>query len=70
MRFAYADPPYLGLAAKFLPHLHPHAGDSAAMRETRKRMLVAVVRQWEAVEEMRRQGVTLAELGCFAQVFR
>jgi hypothetical protein len=25
MRFAYADPPYLGLAAKFYGHLHPEA---------------------------------------------
>lgn len=27
MRFAYADPPYLGLAAKFYGHLHPDAAD-------------------------------------------
>ena len=27
MRFAYADPPYLGLAAKFYGHLHAHAAD-------------------------------------------
>lgn len=25
MRFAYADPPYLGMAAKFYGHLHPEA---------------------------------------------
>lgn len=25
MKFAYADPPYLGLAAKFYGHLHPEA---------------------------------------------
>ncbi|WP_155634474.1 hypothetical protein [Burkholderia stagnalis] len=25
MRFAYADPPYLGLAEKFYGHLHPEA---------------------------------------------
>lgn len=25
MRFAYADPPYLGVAAKFYGHLHPEA---------------------------------------------
>jgi hypothetical protein len=27
MRFAYADPPYLGLAAKFYGHLHADAAD-------------------------------------------
>ena len=27
MRFAYADPPYYGLAKKFYGHLHPQAGD-------------------------------------------
>ena len=27
MRAAYADPPYLGLAAKFYGHLHPDAAD-------------------------------------------
>lgn len=27
MRFAYADPPYLGLAEKFYGHLHPNAAD-------------------------------------------
>ena len=27
MKFAYADPPYLGLAAKFYGHLHPDAAD-------------------------------------------
>ena len=27
MRFAYADPPYLGLAAKFYGHLHEDAAD-------------------------------------------
>lgn len=27
MRFAYADPPYLGVAAKFYGHLHPEAAD-------------------------------------------
>ena len=27
MRFAYADPPYYGLAAKFYGHLHPDAAD-------------------------------------------
>ncbi len=27
MRFAYADPPYLGLAEKFYGHLHPAAAD-------------------------------------------
>ena len=27
MRFAYADPPYLGLAAKFYGHLHPEAAE-------------------------------------------
>jgi hypothetical protein len=27
MRFAYADPPYLGLAEKFYGHLHPNASD-------------------------------------------
>lgn len=27
MRFAYADPPYFGLAAKFYGHLHPDAAD-------------------------------------------
>lgn len=27
MRFAYADPPYLGLAKKFYAHLHPDAAD-------------------------------------------
>jgi hypothetical protein len=26
-RYAYADPPYLGLAAKFYGHLHPDAAD-------------------------------------------
>ena len=25
MKFAYADPPYLGLAEKFYGHLHPEA---------------------------------------------
>ena len=27
MKFAYADPPYLGLSAKFYGHLHPDAAD-------------------------------------------
>lgn len=27
LRFAYADPPYFGLAAKFYGHLHPNAAD-------------------------------------------
>lgn len=27
LRFAYADPPYYGLAAKFYGHLHPDAAD-------------------------------------------
>lgn len=27
MRFAYADPPYLGLGQKFYGHLHPNAAD-------------------------------------------
>jgi hypothetical protein len=27
VKFAYADPPYLGLAAKFYGHLHPDAAD-------------------------------------------
>lgn len=27
MKFAYADPPYYGLAAKFYAHLHPDAAD-------------------------------------------
>lgn len=27
MKFAYADPPYLGLAAKFYGHLHPEAAE-------------------------------------------
>lgn len=27
MKFAYADPPYLGLAQKFYGHLHPDAAD-------------------------------------------
>lgn len=27
MKFAYADPPYLGLSAKFYSHLHPDAAD-------------------------------------------
>lgn len=27
MRFAYVDPPYFGLAAKFYGHLHPNAAD-------------------------------------------
>jgi hypothetical protein len=27
VRFAYADPPYLGLAAKFYGHLHPDAAE-------------------------------------------
>jgi hypothetical protein len=27
MRFAYADPPYFGLAAKFYGHIHPDAAD-------------------------------------------
>ena len=38
MRFAYADPPYLGLAAKFYGHLHTNAADYDKL-ETHKALI-------------------------------
>ena len=45
-RFAYADPPYLGLAAKFYGHLHPDAADYD-QPETHQRLINRMTAEYD-----------------------
>ena len=45
MRFAYADPPYYGLAKKFYGHLHPQADDYDRLETHAALIVVSVIEQ-------------------------
>lgn len=61
MRFAYADPPYLGLASKFYGHLHPDAAAYDRL-ETHASLILRLCREYPDGWAMSLSSTTLRQI--------